>query len=267
MKRITNPDEPQELKMFRVKNSSVTWEEVRNDGEGRCVYEIIRRTLYDAQCGLCAFCEIDIHASDPLKFRVEHFHPKADISTAHNWALDWENMLAVCMGGSQRHQSEPYTLEPLNRNLSCDAHKDRMIQSGHLQEQCEGWIINPKDMPAFPRLLLLERSTGRLVPDDEKCSGFEFECNHHLCTQSLVQHTIDMLNLNCSRLCKARQLVAWDIERNKKRMRQQGVSPQQGLQKLAKRYLRQEWPRFFTTIRFCLGTAAEQHLNVTRFQG
>jgi len=58
----------------------------------------------------------------------------------------------------------------------------------------------------------------------------------------------------------------WDIERNKKRLREQGVNPQQSLYELANRYLRQHWPAFFTTIRFCLGTAAEQRLTNTCYQ-
>ena len=263
VKRVKIPGEPQELTEFRRKYPSNSWEQMRSDGEGRVAYEIIRRTLNDGQGGLCAFCEVGIHDNEPLKCRVEHFHPKSDISATHNWALDWENMLAVCMGGSQRHQTSPYTLEPLEENLSCDAFKDKMIQSGRLHEQCEGWIINPKEMPAFPSLFFLERSTGRLLPDDEQCADIEFEGNHHACTRSLVQQTIDMLNLNCDRLCEARRRMVWDIERNKKRLREQGVNPQQSLYQLANRYLRQHWPAFFTTIRCCLGSAAERILTDT----
>ncbi len=267
MKRVTSPDEPPELTAFRRQNPSNTWDQMRNDGEGRVAYEVVRTKLNKGQGGLCAFCEVNIHDNDPLKCRVEHFHPKADTSTTHNWALSWENMLAVCMGGSQRHQTQPHTLEPLEENLSCDAYKDQMIQSGRLQEQCEGWIINPKDIPAFPRLFFIERSSGRLLPDEQQCANFDFENNLHPCTRSLVQHTIDMLNLNCDRLCEARLLVVWDIERNKKRMREQGLNPQKSLYELANRYFRQRWPGFFTTIRFCLGPAAEQYLTNTKFQG
>jgi uncharacterized protein (TIGR02646 family) len=267
LKRVIEPVEPKELINFRTKYPTKTWEQMRDDGEGQIAYQVVRLTLINGQGGLCAFCEVGIHDNEPLKCRVEHFHPKADISAAHNWALDWENMLAACMGGSQRHLEQPYTLEPLEENLSCDAFKDKMIQSGRLQEQCEGWILTPKHIPAFPRLFFLERSTGRLIPDEEQCSNFQFEDNRHPCTYSLVQHSIDMLNLNCSRLCEARLRIVWNIERNKKRMREQGVTPELGLSELANRYLRQNWPAFFTTIRFCLGTVAEQYLTDTGFQG
>ena len=39
------------------------------------------------------------------------------------------------------------------------------------------------------------------------------------------------------------------------------------LRTLAERYFRQPWPGFFTTIRLCLGAAAEQYLTDTGFQG
>lgn len=267
MKRIKTPDEPQELTEYRRNYPSNTWEQMRGDGEGRLAYGIVRGTLNDVQGGLCAFCEIGIHENEPLKCRVEHFHPKSDISAVHNWALDWGNMLAVCMGGSQRHLKLPHTLEPLEQNLSCDAFKDKMIQSGRLEAQCEGWIMNPKEIPAFPCLFFLEKSTGRLLPNEEQCAAFEFKNNHHQNTYIMVQHTIDMLNLNCDRLCAARLRMVWDIERNIKRLREKGVNPRDGLRELARRYFRHHWPAFFTTIRFCLGTAADRYLTDTGFQG
>lgn len=267
MKRVIRLDEPAELTGYRADNPVGTWEQMRADAAGREAYEAVRRKLLDGQGSLCGFCEIGLHDIDPLKCRVEHFHPKSDTSTAHNWALDWQNMIAVCMGGSQRHQQPPHALEPLPENLSCDAHKDQMIQTHRLDEHCEGWIINPLDLPAFPSLFFLEKSTGRLLPDEQACAGIALPGNKHRGTHELVQHTIDMLNLNCARLCEARLRVVWDIERNKKLLRERQVPADQALYRLAERYFRQSWPAFFTTIRFCLGTAAEQYLTDAGFQG
>lgn len=267
MKRVIRRAEPGELAAYRAANPANSWDQMRGDADGRTVYEVVRTQLIAGQGGLCSFCEIDIRANDPTRCRVEHFHPKSDTTTSHNWALDWQNMIAVCMGGSQRHQQPPHALEPLPENLSCDAHKDKMIQSRRLDEHCEGWIINPLDLPALPGLFFLEKGTGRLMPDEEACAGVGLPGNRHLNTQALVQSTIDMLNLNCDRLCQARLRLVWDIERNKKRLREQGANPQQSLRELAERYFRQRWPGFFTTIRFCLGAVAEQHLTDTGFQG
>lgn len=267
MKRVIRLDEPAELTGYRADNPVSTWEQMRGDATGRAAYEAVRLQLLNGQGGLCGFCEIGIHDIDPLKCRVEHFHPKSDTSTAHNWALDWQNMIAVCMGGSQRHQQPPHALEPLPENLSCDAHKDQMINTGRLVEHCEGWIIDPLDLPAFPSLFFLEKSTGRLLPDEQACASIALPGNKHPGTQELVQHTIDMLNLNCDRLCQARTRVLWDIEHSKKSLRLQNIRPEHALRTLAERYFRQPWPGFFTTIRFCLGTAAEQYLADIGFQG
>ena len=267
MKRVIRLDEPAELMRYRAANPVNTWEQMRGEADGRAAYATVRLQLLNGQGGLCGFCEIGIHESESLQCRVEHFHPKSDTSTAHNWALDWQNMLAVCMGGSQRHQPPPHTLEPLPENLSCDAHKDRMISTGQLAVHCGGWIIDPLVLPAFPSPFFLEKSTGRLLPDERACAGMVVPGNRHPGTQELVQHTIDMLNLNCTRLCEARKQVLWDIERSKKKLRLENIRPEQALRTLAERYFRQRWPAFFTTIRFCLGAAAEQYLTDIGFQG
>ncbi len=270
MKRVSRQPEPIQLTDYRNTSPASTWEQMRVDAihNGQTAYEESRKKLIADQGGICAFCEIDIRDNDPLKCRIEHFHPKSDVTPAHNWALDWNNLFAVCAGGSYRFASAPYTHEPLDENLSCDAHKDRMIQGGKLQEQCEGWILNPAATPASLSLFRLEMSTGRLLPDPDLCAALPiWTGNQHADVQTLVQHTIDMLNLNCVRLCDARLTIIWDIERNKKKQRDAGFSPQQGLSNLAAYYLRQCWPGFFSTIRLCIGTAAETHLANLGYQG
>jgi len=270
MKRVLKQQEPTELARFRDKDPQSTWQQMKDDANfgGSEAYVACRTQLLEDQGGICAFCEIGIHDNDPLKCRVEHFHPKSDISPAHNWALDWNNLLAVCAGGSYRFGATPHTQEPLAENLSCDAYKDQMIQSGRLSDQCEGWILNPTQLLAAPNVFQLEKSTGRLLPDNSSCAmAPNWPGNQHSSIQALVQHTIDMLNLNCDRLCQARLVIIRDVERNKKRQRDQGYSAEQGLSNLVTRYFRQDWPEFFTTIRICLGAAAEAHLLNIAFQG
>lgn len=270
LKDVPREAEPAQLTAYRNAAPDSNWEQMRTDTlfNGPVAYTTCRTQLISDQGGLCAFCEIGIHENDPLKCRVEHFHPKADISPVHNWALDWNNLLAVCSGGSWKHASAPYALEPLSENLSCDAHKDRMIQAGVLPQQCEGWIINPLDLPRLPLLFRLERSTGKLFPNEVACATFTvWPGNQHTDVQELVQHTIKMLNLNCERLSTARLTISREIERNKKRQRDAGFSAQQGLRNLAERYFRQRWPDFFTTIRLCLGDTADQYLTDSGYRG
>jgi uncharacterized protein (TIGR02646 family) len=270
MKRVLKHQEPAELTSFRNAAPQSTWQQMRDDTSfgGPLAYDTCRSRLLADQGGLCAYCEIAIHDNDPLKCRIEHFHPKSDISPVHNWALDWNNLLGVCAGGSYKFGTAPHTQEPLAQNLSCDAHKDQMIQSGRLPAKCEGWILDPVQLMASPTLFNVEKSTGKLLPDIASCAAAPaWSHNQHADVQALVQHTIDMLNLNCDRLCQARVAIVRNIEHNKKKQRDQGFSPRQGLSNLASEYLRQCWPGFFTTIRICLGGAAEVHLIGMAFQG
>lgn len=270
MKRVLKQNEPNSLQRYRHSAPDSTWRNMKDDPHhgGPTAYTDSRTQLIADQKRLCAYCEIDISGNDPLRCRIEHFHPKSDITPAHNWALDWHNLLAVCAGGSNRHDNAPYTHEPLAKNLSCDAHKDQMIQSGRLQEACEGWVLNPLLLQASPCIIKLEKSTGKILPDAVACAAApQWPNSQHENFQQIVQHTIDMLNLNCDRLCQARLVVSRGIERNKKKERTDGRSAKQGFNNLFARYFQREWPSFFSTVRLSLGPHAEAYLTARQYQG
>lgn len=271
MKRVRKGVEPASLTTYQAAVPHGTWEGMRNDTlwGGRLAYQNCRSHTVADQGGICAYCEMDIRDNDPLKCRVEHFHPKSDIAGGINWALRWQNMLAVCNGGTNPHVSAPgFTLQPLAKNLSCDAHKDQRIQSGQLPLACEGWVLDPLQVLASPSLFTVRKDTGFLEPDPAGCQAAGlWNGNKHATVRALVEHTIEMLNLNCDRLATARLLVVRDIENNKKRQRGKGLSPERGLDDLAGRYFGYSWPRFFTVLRACLGSAAENHLQQINYQG
>lgn len=271
MKRVYKGNEPVALTLYRAASPGSQWEEMKSNPHhgGQQSYQDCRSTLVNQQGGICAYCEIDIRDNDPLQCRVEHFHPKSEVSHQHNLALDWQNMFAVCNGGSYMHiVSAGFYLNPMEQNLSCDAYKDKMIQTRKLAETCEGLILNPLQLTAFPVLFRLEKSTGRLLPDPDACAIYPVVPNNqHSTVYDLVQHTINMLNLNCERLIQARLRVIWDIERNKKKQREAGIDAQQGFLNLTQRYFHIQWREFFTTIRLCLGQSAEFYLHSINFQG
>lgn len=270
MKRVLKGGEPSGLQSYRIAQAQASWEEMRDDSQygGKNAYNEIRAQTHRDQKGLCAYCEININESASLMSRVEHFHPKSDRSVHHNWALDWRNMLAVCAGGSYRYGVAPYTMEPLDKNLSCDAHKDRLIQQNKLSELCEGWVLNPLQIYVTPSLFYINKLTGELKANKEYCDAAPpWPGNQYGNTEQLVEQSIAALNLNCDRLCQARLIVIWDIENSKKRQRAAGYNSTQGLKNLAKQYLRSEWPAFFTTICLCLGVAADNYLQSVNYQG
>jgi uncharacterized protein (TIGR02646 family) len=270
MKRVRKSQEPAELVHYRQAAPESTWDQMRNDPhhDGQKTYKICRTQVITDQGGLCAYCEIDIRDENPGLSRVEHFHPKSDISPLHNWALDWNNLMGTCAGNTYRHSAKTgHFLEPLKANRSCDAHKDTMIQSRQLLDQCEGWILNPLQLIASPSLFRLAKSSGYLQPDPRSCATLSIEGNQHATTLELVEHTIKMLNLNCDRLAQARLRVISDIEKAKEQERLKGLSAAEGLSNLVQRYWSNQWPQFFTTQRLCLGAAAEIHLQAISFNG
>ncbi len=112
--------EPATLAAYRAAAPESSWEEMRNDpfNGGQGAYAEIKKTLVRGQRCLCAYCEIRVAAdtsdaavdADKSLQRVEHFHPKSDLTRPPNWALHWPNLWAVCMGGDQT----PPVGEPIN---------------------------------------------------------------------------------------------------------------------------------------------------------
>lgn len=267
---LKNPLPPQELTALHAVLPQGTWEDARKDrnADGATTTDICRYGTIIDQKGLCAYCEIAISPDQPLRCRVEHIHPKADVTTAHNWALDWNNMVGVCNGGANPHDIDPvYFSPPLQKNRSCDEHKNTMIQTGSLAEQCEGWILNPLQIAAFPTLFKVNWSDGSLVADFAVCSSVVIPGNQHVNTETLVNHTVDMLNLNCDRLAQARLAIIRNIEKDKKQQRARGFQPHQALPNLCQKYFRRAWPQFFTTIRACLAPASDAYLQSINYQG
>lgn len=111
-----------------------------------------------------------------MKCRVEHFHPKSDQDPACNWAPAWGNLLVVCNGGSHPHVATPgYCLEPTTDNLSCDAHKDRMIQqAGWDTDVALGKLATQHFRPEWPAFFSTLRTSQRPAAEAQLRSlGFQ----------------------------------------------------------------------------------------------
>ena len=259
---------PQSLSAYKQNHPGDTWGRMRDNNAERgsqAARECRAQAVRD-QRGLCAYCEQEIAADNPLHCQVEHFHPKSDRAGTRNWGLDWENMLAVCDGGSRGSPEERKT-RPLPESLYCDAHKDREIQIRKLPKACEGHLLNPLEIPAFPNLFALDKGTGFLRPDATSCAAVKIPGNAFGTTAELVKRTIAALNLNCDRLAEKRRLLVVDIDKTKQTLRQKGTSAAVMRRELIRRYFSTRWPAFFTTLRCCLGQAAENHLRSISYQG
>ncbi len=258
---LKNPTPPESLIQYTKNNPRASWEQLRN--ENPSPYNPIRIQIVQDQFKLCAYCECQIDAEQAMSTRIEHFHPKSDTSNPNiNWALLWENMIGVCNGGDNPHLAN--YLPPLPQNLSCDSHKNHVIQNGKLNENCEGFILNPLEVIAFPILLQINRANGFFEPNEITCQGVTFTNNQFTTTYELINNTIKSLNLNCDRLAQQRLLIIRDIEKNKRSWQKLDRNVNENL---LSRYLNFHWRPFFTTIRLCLGQVAEQYLQTIQFRG
>lgn len=257
MKKTRKSNQPDELAMYSEVNPSASWDDFRHSNQGHD-YKKTRLTAIHDQGGLCAYCEV--HYSDkPESFSIEHFHPKSDKSDpVKNWALDWDNMHAVCRGGRDKNNDgqQPY---PTPENLSCDAYKDHLVTRGRLTDNCEGVLFNPLTMPAA-KVFKFNKSNGRLDVDVDACAKIEGTELAHLASE-----TLRILNLNCQRLCDIRLEVLRSYNQLIKRAREQNNRAIH--QQLAQRWFSQQWPSYFSTRRDLLGSAAEKHLQSNQYNG
>lgn len=251
MKKIRKTPGPNALTSYAEAHPNDTWEKFR---DARTEYEETKKQVFRDQGDLCAYCETRLKEAGPANQRLEHIHPKSDIADgSKNWALDWENIIGVCHGGSATNDGH---LERPS-NLSCDAYKDHFMNRQKLPPDCGGWLINPLHLPHLPCLFQFDLNNGELKPDREQCDKLQLDANKN--TFDLVNKTIEMLNLNCDRLKAQRMEVLFDLNREKKKARERSESSVDFKRKLVARYLQTRWPSFFTTRRILLGNAFEAH--------
>lgn len=241
MRRVTK-SQSNILSNYYLKNPTSNWNDFRNSDRG-AEYIKLKETLYRDQSGLCAYCEAKIPDDEPNLQRVEHFNSKHAHTPENNYCFDWQNILLVCLGGQHYEELENF---PLPSNLSCDAHK------AHLEEKYSrynghwnGFIHSPLAISQLCELISFCRASGKLLPEVNACRATSLIPNSYGSTYELVDETLNILNLNCNRLCDSRLKVFHWYERYKKAIRV--GKPKQYLQ------LVKDWssapPRQFQTTR------------------
>ncbi|MEQ3640043.1 MAG: retron system putative HNH endonuclease [Alteromonas sp.] len=204
------------LSNYCLKNPVSNWNEFRNFDLG-VEYKKLKETLYRDQSGLCAYCEAKIPEDEPNLQRVEHFNSKHAHTPANNYCFDWQNILLVCLGGEDFEEQKKY---PLPSYLSCDAHK-AYLEGKHARYTGDwnGLIYSPLALSQHCELISFCKASGKLIPDQNACSAVSLSPNSYGSTLELVDETLRILNLNCSRLCDSRLKVFRLYERYKKACR------------------------------------------------
>lgn len=265
MKQVFKSAEPPCLKAYRSSRPSDSWDQMKNNSQyyGKAVYDCIAELILIDQGGLCAYCEIEISRSLNT-FRIDHFVAKSLSNLAHNWGLDWENMLACCKGGENQHtRGRNHFEEPRRKNLSCDAHVNRLVQKGGAGiplDDRRGLVINPLSLRTSPLLIRFDTDQGTLKPHPQRCAGISIEGNKYSSTFELLENTIRVFNLNCPRLCRARKDWFDELEDKLETERQAGRSAADVSSELCEHLLSPPYPSFFTVSRLWLGPIAEEFL-------
>ncbi|ALS37459.1 uncharacterized protein (TIGR02646 family) [Enterococcus rotai] len=120
----------------------------------------IKNSLLKEQGYLCAYCmsRISLDGTSGDKMTIEHFHPISDFP---NLQLDYNNLLAVCSGGSDREK---------DKSLTCDKHK------------CNNYLVHIDPQKRNTVEKIKYKTDGIIFSDDE---DVKTELN-------------TVLNLNCS---------------------------------------------------------------------
>lgn len=241
----------------------------------------VQKQIKIDQRGLCAYCELDFlevpaeqRTSDGKgikpDFRVDHFHPKSDMSVpGKNWHLDWHNLLGCCTGGDERNvvDSKRFIDEKTKRH--CDAKKgDRVL---------DNIILNPlTEVPAFPCLWSISENSTEdeiiLEASQDACNSVSEDC------YCKAKNTLDELNLNCSLLarfrCKALKRVQSHIKDKILSKISAGKVENQAVEEAIEEVMQMlyeakpcKWPPFFSTIRAKYAFAAEKQLKAIGYDG
>lgn len=260
MKKINKSLPPNELTNYARSNPTDNWDDFKDLNQGED-YKLIRVKCFDEQGGLCGYCEAQVSELPSHKQRIEHYHSKSDVSGAKNWALDWNNVFGVCIGGNDSDK----TKHPLPANLSCDSHKDHLIKTKKLPLACEGYYLNPLEIDANPNLFDFDKATGALKANQQACLTYQPTSNQYHTVVELVEKTIEILNLNCQRLLDERLKVLKSYNQSIKLIREKRIP--NGHEQLCHRWFGTPWVFYFSTRRALLGNHAEKYLAQTNYQG
>lgn len=238
LKRINKTEEDQFLINFKAQNPNGTWDEFRNYEQG-VFYKRLKQHICNDQTYLCAYCEIDLDRENQHEIKVEHFKSKSgSLPGGSNWHLEWSNLLAVCLGGT--NTGDDFELPA---NLSCDSYKSYYEDKNKIADKdWTGKILLPLTLPDAHKFFNFDKVTGKLLPNELYCNSISIDGKPTAETLSIVTKTIDVLNLNCSRLNNARRKLLFHFN---------NCAREKNLRKIHNLLLQwnQGEPKFFQTTR------------------
>ncbi|WAM25166.1 retron system putative HNH endonuclease [Myxococcus sp. NMCA1] len=239
--------------------ATATWDSFKDD---RPAYAELRAKLAKAQQGLCIYCEQRLVDGNgklvPNDYQVEHVQPK---SGAVGRVLDWQNLALACGGGTYTHHSDSSRVYTTAMNTSCGQTKDAL----DLPQGCD-----PRLLPLVDPIIEVGID-GKLLVHEQHCVPVGVASQN-------AKDAIELLNLDCERLRKARQDIGDNTRSWFVFMLEELLSPQLTVAQkqnivdlLVARRLQPDsqgfLSRFWSTERSAIGAPAESWLasNQTQF--
>jgi uncharacterized protein (TIGR02646 family) len=253
MKNIYKSPEPKELEKYRERFSKEfrRWNDLKKNKKTLIA---IRDNLEKDQKGLCAYCEIELNETNRS---VEHFIPCNQSTLDNNYDLQWSNLLAVCLPPGSLIDTDLSQVENLDKVPCCGKKKDNFVPNEH--------FLNPLNLPSLS--LFTVSLTGEIKPNIVNCKNLGILVEY-------VQLTIDRLGLNVSRLQRLRSRTIQEVIKKREQLREvfadKNISEIDLEIETSQIYFgdgTENWPRFFTTIRWVLKDGAEQYLKEISYTG
>lgn len=231
--------------------NATNWQSFRQYDRG-AAYQELRDNLVATQHGLCGYCEISLRSdSDINDAQVEHIIPQSESEHGEAQVLNYNNLIASCLGGTARSlfgantrtpDPERY-LPPQSDSISCGQAKGNAYHAD---------FVDPRLLPAFPALFRVN-SEG-VIEVDESASAVS---GISVC---LVKATATLLGLNVARLQRARR-SQWEALTG---ALARSIGVPGALEQLARKILLPDndgnLHKFFTTSRSRLGALGERIL-------
>lgn len=200
LKRSKLDHEPDCLREYREAHNEASWQEFRN--AGRTCYDTILHALWADQYGLCAYCEMDLNETD---HQIEHFFPKSHSREGHCPALEIDNFLLCCKGGTntvtESRQREGRCRKPLKDNCSCGQTKGETVLPDYLNPYAWSLPLIRTEIIPWGNLAYEEKDNlvylVKMIPWEEHCQTYGIAIAE-------MHNFIDILNLNCMRLQEQR---------------------------------------------------------------
>ncbi|TOI62188.1 hypothetical protein [Vibrio parahaemolyticus] len=205
---IIEIEEPEELRNFRQKKPKASWNQLKAD---RDVNHVVKVSVLKKTGGLCVYCEHKLVAK--CDYQIEHYYPKKGNDNSDfgegvpNRAIQWENLLPGCLGGTAR-DTDFSRKEDLDFRTGGNRKNRQKITCGQKKKETEpeGVFIEPTKLDHNIPIFIFNDVDGSVSINEEACEQQEIDI-------ALATSHVTRLNLNSPRLNGARLALSTSLRK------------------------------------------------------